>query len=248
MVISIRIVNQSSHEETDINPIDLPVITPKKSSDDLLLLDLDPFGSTNNHEDHNTNHENKLESIKHDLEELYAAIPSAIQSEAVSTPTILPDIIGQQEDLPSISLPLLVEQLENEVREEILQHTLEQPSSSLLLPDLTTLSNGNHDEQNEPILLSTSIDDEEENLLLTPIIETTNNFIFQKEPDLIQHETTTASTEGAVVLHSVDSIVNLPTVTNHEVQISSVYSKCIHSNKNIFVIDFHRPESHIGGQ
>jgi hypothetical protein len=98
---------------------------------------------------------------------------------------------------------------------------LEQPSSPLLLPDLTTLSNVNHDEQNETDLLSTSLEEEkeeeEDNLSSLPVIETTqtsSNFIFPKEPDLIQHET-------PVVIHSVDSIVNLPNVSDLEVNGSS---------------------------
>jgi hypothetical protein len=139
-----------------------------------------------------------------------------IDPPSISTP-ILPDIIGQQEELSSISLPLAVEHLELEVRQEILQHTHEQPSSSLLLPDVTALVHGNHDENNETVLLSTSIE-EEENLSSTPVIETveaSNSFIFQNEPDLIQHETT--PTQPPIVLHSVDSIVNIPNVADLKV-------------------------------
>jgi hypothetical protein len=113
--------------------------------------------------------------------------------------------------LLSTPLPLAVEQLELEVRQEILQHTLEQPPSPLLLPDLTTLSNGNHNENKETMLSSISIEEDE---LSTPVIEetqTSNNILFQNEPDLLQHETPT-------VLHSVDSIVNAPTGLDLEVR------------------------------
>lgn len=108
----------------------------------------------------------------------------------------------EDEDLASIALPLAVEQLEIEVREEILHHTGEQSSAS----ELTTLANGYEDEENEIPLTVNSIDDES-----TPTVQTSNQFIDSKEPNPIAHDTTT-------VLHSVDSIVNLPTVTDHEVQ------------------------------
>jgi len=138
---------------------------------------------------------------------------------AIQTPT-LPDIIGQQEEFSSTSLPFAVEQLELEVRQEILQHTLEQPSSTspLLLPDLTTLPNSNHDDKKETIFLLTSSEEEEEEeeekFSSTPVIEiaqTSNNLVFQNEPDLIQHET-------PAVLHSVDSIVNAPAAYDLEVK------------------------------
>ncbi len=139
---------------------------------------------------------------------------------SIPAPT-LPDVISQQQEdeVSSTSLPLAVEQLELEVRQEILQHTLEQPSSTspLLLPDLTTLPNSNHDDKKETIFLLTSSEEEEEEeekLSSTPVIEiaqTSNNLIFQNEPDLIQHET-------PAVLHSVDSIVNAPAAYDLEVK------------------------------
>ena len=157
-------------------------------------MDLDPFG----HQQDN-NPQDNLESIKHDLEDLYP-IPTTIESEI-----ILPEIVTREdEDLSSISLPLAVEHLEMEVREEILHHILEELSPS----DLTTLSNGHEDEEEEIPLTFTSIDEES-----TPTIETLNDFIDSKE-----HDTIAATT----VLHSVDSILNLPTVTDHEVQICLV--------------------------
>lgn len=194
-------VNQSNHEENEIKSIDLPLVSPKKSTDDLLLLDLDPFGHPNIEQDNNP--QDNLQSIQHDLEDLYP------------TPTIvLPEIATREdEDLSSVSLPLAVEQLEIEVREEILQHILEEPSASSLSPDLTTVSNDHEDEESEIPLTFTSIDEES-----TPTIETSNHFIDSKESDPIEHEITPAT----AVLHSVDSIVNLPTVTDHEVQTSLV--------------------------
>ncbi len=218
-------VNQSDLEEKDTNQIiqtSPPISTSRKSVDELLLLDLDPLGSIENHNNNNNEeNDNKLQRFKQDLEELYASStvidPPAPPS--MQTPT-LPDIIGQQEEFSSTSLPLAVEQLELEVRQEILQHTFEQPSSSsLLLPDLTTLPNGNHDEKKEMVLFSTSFEDEEqEKLSSIPVIETaqtSNNLIYQNEPDLIQHET--PSTQAAAILHSVDSIVNAPMGSDFEV-------------------------------
>jgi len=222
------LVNQSDLEEKDTNQIietSPPISTSRKSVDELFLLDLDPFGSIENHKNNN-NEENddKLERFKQDLEELYASstVIDPLPPPSMQTPT-LPDIIGQQEEFSSTSLPLAVEQLELEVRQEILQHTFEQPSSSsLLLPDLTTLPNGNHDEKKEMVLFSTSFEDEEqqeqENLSSAPGIETaqtSNNLIYQNEPDLIQHET--PSTQAAAILHSVDSIVNAPMGSDFEV-------------------------------
>jgi hypothetical protein len=213
-------VNKSDLEEKETNQIiqtSPPISTSRKSVDDLFLLDFDPLGSIENH-NNDENDEDKLERLKQDLQELYS---SSIVIDPPSVPTpILPDIIGQQEEFLATSLPLAVEKLELEVRQEILQHTLEQPSPPLLLPDLTTVPNSNHNDKKENILLSASIyeDDEEEKEKLSsiPVIETTpisNNFIFQNEPDLIQHETQTP-----VVLHSVDSIVNLPIISDLEVK------------------------------
>jgi hypothetical protein len=218
------LVNQSDLEEKDTNQIietSPPISTSRKSVDELFLLDLDPLGSIENHKNNN-NEENddKRERFKQDLEELYASstVIDPLPPPSMQTPT-LPDIIGQQEEFLSTSLPLAVEQLELEVRQEILQHTLEQPSSSsLLLPDLTTLPNGNHDGKKETVLFSTSFEEEEEEKLSsTPVIETaqiSNNLIFQNEPDLIQHETT----QIAAILHSVDSIVNAPMGSDFEVK------------------------------
>ena len=160
-----------------------------------------------------------MERFKQDLEELYAS-STVISPPTISTPTTLPDIIGQQEEFPSTSLPLAVEQLELEVRQEILQHTLDPPASSLLLPDLTAVSNANHEDNRESSTTSQEDheveEEEEEKLSFIPVIgntQITNNSIFQNEPDLIQHETQTP-----VILHSVDSIVNAPTGTDFEVE------------------------------
>jgi hypothetical protein len=180
-----------------------------KSVDELLLLDLDPLGNTENN--HDNENDDKLERLKQDFQDLYTT------STVINPPTpTLPDIIGQQEEFSTTSLPLAVEQLEIEVRHEILQHTLEQ--SSTLLPDLTTLPNGNHEDIQETNLSSTSIE-EEQNLSTSPVIETTqtsNDFIVQNEPDLIQHEIT--STQKPNILHSVDSIVNATMVSDLEVK------------------------------
>jgi hypothetical protein len=218
------VVNQSDHEEKQTNQITPPspqTSTTQKSVDDLLLLDLDPLNSVENHS--NNTDEDKLERLKQDLEELYAQSTVVDTPAPVVTTSTLPDIIGQQEDLTSTSIPLAVEQLEIEVRQEILQHTLEQPSSSLLLPDVTALANDNHEENKETILVSTPTE-EEENLSSTPVIETLealNNFVFQNEPDLIQHETTPiptpTATQPPIVLHSVDSIVNIQNVADLKV-------------------------------
>ena len=216
------VVNQSDHEDKQTNQITPPspqTSTTRKSVDDLLLLDLDPLNNVENHS--NDTDEDKLERFKQDLEELYAQ-STVIDTPLVTTP-ILPDIIGQQEELASTSIPLAVEQLEIEVRQEILQHTLEQPSPTVLLPDVTTSASANHDEENrETILVSNPPTEEEENLSSTPVIdtmETLNSFVFQNEPDLIQHETTQTPTptQPPAVLHSVDSIVNLPNVADLKV-------------------------------
>ncbi|CAF1419264.1 unnamed protein product [Adineta steineri] len=215
-----KTLNQSNFEEKETNQTietlpseSLPFHnTSRRSADELLLLDLDPLGNTENHVDQEN--DDKLDRFKQDLEELYAT-STVIDSSTILPPTpTLPDIIGQQEELSSTSLPLAVEQLENEVREEILHHTLESP---LLLPDLTTLTNSNLDNKNETILLSRSLssneEDTEEQSTAESIIETTpvsNNLLFQNEPDLIQRETPTT------VLHSVDSIVNASVV--HDVK------------------------------
>ncbi|CAF1490792.1 unnamed protein product [Adineta steineri] len=206
-----KTLNQSNLDEKETNQTieilpseSLPFHnTSRRSADELLLLDLDPLGNTENHVDQEN--DDKLDRFKQDLEELYAT-STVIDSSTILPPTsILPDIIGQQEELSSTSLPLAVEQLENEVREEILHHTLESP---LLLPDLTTLTNSNIDNKNETILLSRSLssneEDKEQQLTTESIVETTpvsNNLLFQNEPDLIQRETSTT------VLHSVDKPV-----------------------------------------
>jgi hypothetical protein len=217
-------VNQSDHEEKETKPTiepSPPPSTARKSVDELLLLDLDPLGNTENHHDNDNNQENddKLERLKQDLQDLYAT-STITNLPSIPTPT-LPDIIGQQEEISSALLPLAVEQLELEVRQEILQHTVEQPSSPLLLPDLTALPNGNHDDTKESNLLSTSSSsiEEEQNLSSTPVVETTqtsHNPIVQNEPDIIQHEI--PSTQRPNILHSVDSIVNAPMVPNLEVR------------------------------
>jgi hypothetical protein len=212
------LVNQSDTEEKETNeivntssplsPPSLP-LTSRISVDELLLLDLDPYANTENHQNNNQDNDDKLERLKNDIQQLFASTTITHPS-SLSTPT-LPDVIGQQDELLSTPLPLAVEQLELEVRQEILQHTLEQPPSPLLLPDLTTLSNGNHNENKETMLSSISIEEDE---LSTPVIEetqTSNNILFQNEPDLLQHETPT-------VLHSVDSIVNAPTGLDLEVR------------------------------
>ncbi|UJR35187.1 hypothetical protein I4U23_027954 [Adineta vaga] len=189
-------LNQSDLEENhvnQINEISLPISSPtppsSKSVDELLLLDLDPYSNTENQ--FNGQDENKLERFKQDLQELYAS--SIVIDPRIISPPMLPDIVNQQEEIPSTSLPLAVEQLELEVREEILQHTHEQ--SSLL--------NGN---QEEILSLSTFNDGE---IQSEP---TSNNRIEDKnEPDLIPQETSTQT-----VLHSVDSIVNAATVSDLE--------------------------------
>jgi hypothetical protein len=174
------------------------------------------LGSIENNNNNNEENGDKLERLKQDLQELYASSTVINPPPSIPNPT-LPDIIGQQEEFSSTSLPFALEQLELEVRHEILQHTFEQPSSSspLLLPDLTTLPNGNHDDKKEAVFFSTSFEEdeeEEEKLSSTPVIEetaqTSKNVRFQNEPDLIQHET--PATQTPTVLHSVDSIVNAP--------------------------------------
>ncbi len=97
-----------------------------------------------------------------------------------------------------------------------------------MLPDLTTLLNGNHEDKKESSLLSTSSNSIEEHLSPIPMIETTqisNNFLFQNEPDLIQHETSN-------VLHSVDSIVNVPMISDLEVR-NNCFFQQNYLNKNI---------------
>ncbi|CAF1953454.1 unnamed protein product [Rotaria magnacalcarata] len=221
-----KTLNQSDHEDKITEQI---IQTPSSSStltksvDDLLLLDLDPLGNPENNDNNDNNQENddKLERIKQDLQELYA---SSVVVDTPSVPIpILPDLIGQQDELSSTPLPLVVEQLEFEVRQEVLQHTLEQ-ASSLLSPDITNISNSHHDDEKETTTFSTSSisDDEEhpqreleENLTSSPDNEATKrstSFAFQNEPDLIQHET--FSTQAQFVLHSVDSIVNAPMGSN----------------------------------
>ncbi|CAM2726281.1 unnamed protein product [Rotaria socialis] len=219
-----KTLNQSDHEDKTTEQI---IQTPSSSStltksvDDLLLLDLDPLGHPEDN-DNNQENDDKLERIKQDLQELYA---SSVVIDTSSAPIpILPDLIGQQDELSSTPLPLAVEQLELEVRQEVLQHTLEQTSSSLLSPDITNISNSHHDDEKETAIFSTSsISDEEEhhqreleeNLTSSPDNEATKrltNFTFQNEPDLIQHET--SSTQTQFVLHSVDSIVNAPMGSN----------------------------------
>jgi hypothetical protein len=220
-------VNQSDLGEKETNQhvqTSSPPSASRKSIDELSLLDLDPFGNTENHT--NQDNDDKLERLKQDLQDLYAS-STVINPPLIPTPT-LPDIIGQQEELSSIALPLAVEHLEIEVREEILHHTLEQSSSPLLLPDLTTLLNGNHEDKKESSLLSTSSNSIEEHLSPIPMIETTqisNNFLFQNEPDLIQHETSN-------VLHSVDSIVNVPMISDLEVR-NNCFFQQNYLNKNI---------------
>ncbi|CAF4690539.1 unnamed protein product [Rotaria sp. Silwood1] len=220
-----KTLNQSDHEEKEPNQIiqtsSMPS-TSMKTADELLLLELDPLGNPEYH-NNNNNQENddKIERIKQDLQELYA---SSIVIDTPSMPTsTLPDVIVQQEENLSTSLPFAVEQLEFEVRQEILQHTLDQSSS----PDLTTMPNNHHDDTKETGLFSTSStsteegeeeeeEEEEEKpsspLPVTETAQTSNNLIYQSEPDLIQHETPPVKTP--VILHSVDSIVNAPMGTN----------------------------------
>ena len=142
------------------------------------------------------------------------------------TANVLPDVIGQQDDLAS-SLPLVVEQLEFEVRQEILQHTLEQSSSPVLLPDLTAVPNGNLDETHDSVLLSTPTEQtqaaeqpqqRQQQLAFIPVIENTeitNESIFQNEPDVIPHE----NNQTPVILHSVDSIINASSPPNTDFEV-----------------------------
>lgn len=215
-----KTLNQSDHDEKNVSQtmqVSPSTSVVRKSDDDQLLLDLDPFANTSNH-NHDEN-DDQNERIKQDLEDLYANSTVYTTPEPVPiTANILPDVIGQQDDLAS-SLPLVVEQLEFEVRQEILQHTLEQSSSPVLLPDLTAIPNGNLDERHDSVLLSTAIEQTqaeqqvEQQLAFIPVIEKTeitNESIFQNEPDVIPHE----NNQTPVILHSIDSIINASSPPN----------------------------------
>ena len=219
------LVNQSDIEERETSPLAsaaLPYSTSRKSVDELLLLDLDPLAPTANADLNEQDQEEKLQRLKQDIQELYAS--SAIIHPPHVPAAPLPDVVSQPEDSSTLTLPAAVEQLELEVRQEILQHTLELPS---LMPDLTTIVNGNHDEHEEESLHSTPIEEEEEEdeELNTPIVEPTdmsNTTPLPSEPDLLQHET-------PIVLHSVDSIVNAPTAFDLSVKSFFTSSSSNHS-------------------
>ena len=210
------LVNQSDIEEKESTPIAQATTvsspTPRKSVDELLLLDLDPLAPTGNDD---LDQEEKLQRLKQDIQELYAS-SAIVHPPSVPTPT-LPDVISQPDDSATVTLPVAVEQLELEVRQEILQHTLELP---LLLPDLTTIVNGNHhkqeEEEDESIQSTSSSSPEEEEEQQqqqppsSPVVQS-NTPPLPNEPDLIQHET-------PIVLHSVDSIVNAPAAFDLQVR------------------------------
>ena len=222
------LVNQSDVEEEKINPVvessPIPpavLPTPRPSVDELLLLDLDPLGNIENHQsDSSHEQEDKLERLKFDIQQLYAS-SVVVTRPTAQTPT-LPDIIGQQEELSSASLPQAVEQLELEVRQEVLQHTLEQTSPSLLLPDLTTVTHVNHEDTTDTRLSHASTDEEtNDDLSLLPVLQetnTSNTLIYQNEPDLLQHET--PPSQVSLILHSVDSIVNASDAANMIVRVT----------------------------
>ncbi|CAF0781552.1 unnamed protein product [Adineta ricciae] len=172
-------------------------LPPIKSVDDLSLFDLDPLS----HSEYQTNeHEgSKLDSFQQDLQDLYASSIVVDPLVAPSSVPILPDVPDQQEDVFSTSLPLAVEQLEIEVREEILQHTQEQP-----LPD------GHHEKTQEATSLSTSIEEEQQ----SPLATTDTKEIVENESDCISHDASPTQTQS--VLHSVDSIVNATTMADLE--------------------------------
>lgn len=186
--------------------------------DEILLLDLDPLGNPENRDCNDSqDDDDKLERIKQDLEELYA---SSVVINTSSIPTSsLPDLIGQQDDLSTTTLPLAVEQLELEVRQEILQHTVEASASSFASPDVTNIGNDHLDDhKKDSVVYSSSpisdeiVEQEEKqdvkSLLENEAIQASTDLSVQVEPDIIQHEI--PSTHAQIVLHSVDSIVNAP--------------------------------------
>ncbi|CAF1245680.1 unnamed protein product [Adineta ricciae] len=170
---------------------------PIKSVDDLSLFDLDPLS----HSEYQTNdHEgSRLDSFQQDLQDLYASSIVVDPPVAPSFVPILPDVPDQQEDILSTSLPLAVEQLEIEVREEILQHTHEQP-----------LLDGHHEKTQEATFLSTSIEEEQQ----SPLATADTKEIVENESDCIPHDVSPTQTQ--TVLHSVDSIVNATTMADLE--------------------------------
>ena len=217
-----HLVIQGTIETTENNQIpnilspEVSSLTEEKSADELLLLDLDPLASSNN--DSILDVDDKLELLKFKIQELYASNTLNDQPTTITSST-LPDVISQPEDIPTFTLPMAVEQLEIEVRQEILQHTLETNVSGGLLPDLTTISNGIH-EDHEPIVdqsisLSSSEQNQDEPTELSPVEK--GNSIFtvpaESEPDLLQHDVQS----NPIVLHSVDSIVNATSLVDAQV-------------------------------
>ena len=199
-------MNQSDLEEkqaietrpaVSASPSSTSPLPPIKLVDDLSLFDLDPLS----HSEYQTNdHEgSKLDSFQQDLQDLYASSIVVDPPVAPSSIPILSDVSYQQEDILSTSLPLAVEQLEIEVREEILQHTHEQP-----LPD------GHHEKTQEVASLLTSIEEEQQ----SPLATTDTKEIVENESDCIPHDASPTQTQ--TVLHSVDSIVNATTMPNLE--------------------------------
>lgn len=145
--------------------------------------------------------------------------------------TTLPDVVNQQEETSSTSLPLAVEQLEYEVRQEVSQHTLENST------DDANIANDQYEDKKEPVVFlasSSSSEDEDEgqkekekekeNLSSEPVIESTEiltNVTLPNEPDVVQHGT--PPIHPSAVLHSVDSIVNAPMGSHLDVRKNKFY-------------------------
>jgi hypothetical protein len=188
--------------------------TTTKSVDELLLFDLDP--SVTKTDDQHQDKNDKLERLKYDIQQLYAShsTSTTANNPSIVSTSILPDVISQQDETSTVTLPEAVEQLEIEVRQELLQHALDLACSSTLLPDLTTNSNGVHDEYDDDLVRTRSfsyVDEHNNDSTYASLVQhedESKEMGVQNEPDLLQHETPSTP----IVLHSVDSIVNLPDI------------------------------------
>lgn len=157
---------------------------------------MDPYA---NHENElNATDEETLERFKLDLQELYSSSTIVPSTTATGTEETLSDQVLDDEQSNTVTLPTAVEHLEYEVRQEILQHTFDNPSSSPLLIEETTGSTERNDEETPHSRRASDVEQ----------ISTVD----EPENSLTGH-----------VLHSVDSIVNAKDLADVEVNFRSFF-------------------------
>lgn len=189
--------------------------TTRKSADDLLLIDLDPLAPSNHQS--NENPDDRLQRLKFDIQELYAVDSVNNSNDIVST--ALTDVSTEQDEMPTMTLPEAVEQLEIEVRQEILQHAFEASSSSPGAPLTDQITGSNDDEDfvvdqfNSSSTTEPSDQEQPATLSLAEEIHLTATKSIDIDSDFSQQD----HSSNPSIIHSVDSIVNAMDIHDLEV-------------------------------